>query len=72
METYGLSLEEIQGQNVELLPDRIEMRHRRRRGRHVRLVCQSAAPFLGIAGNDIDIDDSVVGAAANQCFVQQA
>jgi hypothetical protein len=71
METYGLSIEEIQGQHVELLPDRIEMKHRRGR-RHVRLVCQSAAPFLGIAGDDIDIDDSVVGVAANQCFVQQA
>ena len=71
METYGLSIEEIQGKHVELLPDRIEMKHRRGR-RHVRLVCQSAAPFLGIAGDDIDIDDSVVGVAANQCFVQQA
>ena len=71
METYGLSIEEIQGQHVELLPDRIEMKHRRGR-RHVRLVCQSAAPFLGIAGDDIDIDDSAVAVAANQCFVQQA
>jgi hypothetical protein len=38
----------------------------------VRLVCQSAAPILGIAGDDFIIDDSAVGIAANQCFVQQA
>jgi hypothetical protein len=31
MEKYGLSLEELEGQNVELLPDRIEMRRRHRR-----------------------------------------
>jgi hypothetical protein len=31
MEKYGLSIEELEGQNVELLPDRIEMRRRRRR-----------------------------------------
>jgi hypothetical protein len=31
MEKYGLSLKELEGQNVELLPDRIEMRRRRRR-----------------------------------------
>ena len=34
MEKYGLSLSELEGQSVELLPDRIEMRRRRRnRGR---------------------------------------
>ena len=33
MEKYGLSLEELEGQSVELLPDRIEMRRRRRRHR---------------------------------------
>ena len=33
MEKYGLSIEELEGQSVELLPDRIEMR-RRRRGRY--------------------------------------
>ena len=31
MEKYGLSLEELEGQSVELLPDRIEMRRRNRR-----------------------------------------
>ena len=34
MEKYGLSLEELEGQNVELLPDRIEMRRRNRRRRN--------------------------------------
>ena len=34
MEKYGLSLKELEAHNVELLPDRIEMRRRRRnRGR---------------------------------------
>ena len=35
-ETRGLSLEELEAQHVELLPDRIEMRRwrRRRRNRH--------------------------------------
>ncbi len=33
MEKYGLSFEELEGQNVELLPDRIEMRRRNRRRR---------------------------------------
>ncbi len=31
MERYGLSLMELEAQHVELLPDRIEMRRRRRR-----------------------------------------
>ncbi len=33
MEKYGLSLKELEAHNVELLPDRIEMRRRRRRRR---------------------------------------
>ncbi len=31
MEKYGLSVKELEAQHTELLPDRIEMRHRRRR-----------------------------------------
>ena len=31
MEKYGLSVAELEAQHVELLPDRIEMRRRRRR-----------------------------------------
>ena len=31
VEKYGLSVVELEAQHVELLPDRIEMRHRRRR-----------------------------------------
>jgi hypothetical protein len=31
VEKYGLSVAELEAQHVELLPDRIEMRHRRRR-----------------------------------------
>jgi len=33
MEKYEMPLEELEGQHVELLPDRIEMRRRRRRNR---------------------------------------
>ena len=33
MEKFEMSLEELEGQHVELLPDRIEMRRRRRRNR---------------------------------------
>jgi hypothetical protein len=40
-EIRGLSLEELEGQHVELLPERIEMRRRRRRG--LRQDCDSAA-----------------------------
>ena len=36
MEKYGLSFEELEGQNAELLPDRIEMRRRNRRNRRNR------------------------------------
>ncbi len=32
VEKYGLSVAELEAQHVELLPDRIEMRRRRRRG----------------------------------------
>jgi hypothetical protein len=48
MEKYGLSLEELEAQNVELLPDRIEMKHRR--GKRQRVVCQSVAGV--VAGDD--------------------
>ncbi len=34
MEKFGLSLEELEGQYTELLPDRIEMRRARRRRRN--------------------------------------
>ena len=33
MEKFEMSLEELEAQHVELLPDRIEMRRRRRRNR---------------------------------------
>jgi hypothetical protein len=33
MEKYEMSLEELEAQHVELLPDRVEMRRRRRRHR---------------------------------------
>jgi len=41
MEKFELSLEELEAQHVELVPDRIEMRRRRRRG--LRQDCDSAA-----------------------------
>ncbi len=46
MEKYGLSLSELEGQSVELLPDRIEMRRRRRnRGRYD---CDNAQVNTGV------------------------
>ena len=40
-EIRGLSLEELEAQHIELLPERIEMRRRRRRG--FRQDCDNAA-----------------------------
>ena len=50
VEKYGLSLAELEAQHVELLPDRIEMRHRRRRRRGHSLVqdCDSILIQQGI------------------------
>jgi hypothetical protein len=49
MEKYGLSLEELEGQNVELLPDRIEMRRRRRRRHGGRgFDCDNAQVNVGV------------------------
>jgi hypothetical protein len=45
MEKYGLSLKELEGQNVELLPDRIEMRRRKKRGRYD---CDAAQVNTGV------------------------
>jgi hypothetical protein len=50
VEKYGLSVEELEAQRVELLPDRIEMGRRRNR---VRVTCanQQQAIALGLAVN---------------------
>jgi hypothetical protein len=49
VEKYGLSVEELEAQRVELLPDRIEMGRRRNR---VRVTCvnqqQAIAGFLAV------------------------
>ena len=45
MEKHGLSLKELEAHNVELLPDRIEMR-RKRRGRYD---CDAAQATTGVA-----------------------
>ncbi len=54
MEKYGLSVRELEAQGrAELLPDRIEMAHRRRRNR-VRVTCanqQQAIALVGAATN---------------------
>jgi hypothetical protein len=56
MMTSGLALEELEAQNVELLPDRAEMHRRRttlRRIRRGNINCsqQAIAVLLGIATN---------------------
>ena len=49
MEKFEMSLEELEGQHVELLPDRIEMRRRRRRNRGGFLQdCDQASVNTGI------------------------
>jgi len=49
MEKFELSLEELEAQHVELVPDRIEMRrrNRRRRGGHLQ-DCDSAFVNTGV------------------------
>jgi hypothetical protein len=49
MEKFELSLEELEAQHVELVPDRIEMRrrNRRRRGGHLQ-DCDQATVNTGI------------------------
>ena len=49
MEKYGLSLKELEAHNVELLPDRIEMRKRRRRRGHGGYYCAAAQVNTGVA-----------------------
>jgi hypothetical protein len=48
VEKYGLSVAELEAQHVELLPDRIEMRHRRRRRHSLVQDCDSVMIQQGI------------------------
>ncbi len=65
MEKYGLSLEELEGQNVELLPDRIEMRNRRRRRRGGGgFDCDAAQVTVGVLNKPIFNNTAAV------CFSQ--
>jgi hypothetical protein len=68
MEKYGLSLKELEGQNVELLPDRIEMRNRRRRRRHGGgFDCDAAQVNSGVANIPLLISGNNTAAV---CFSQ--
>ena len=58
MEKYGLSLEELEVQTIELLPDRIEMR-RRKRGRHHQ-DCDAAQVGVGVANVPIANNNAAV------------
>jgi hypothetical protein len=65
MEKYGLSLKELEGQNVELLPDRIEMRRRnRRRRRGGGFDCDAAQVNVGVLNVPIANNTAAV------CFSQ--
>ncbi len=65
MEKYGLSLEELEGQHVELLPDRIEMRRRnRRRRRGGGFDCDAAAVNVG------NVNVPILNNTAAVCFSQ--
>jgi hypothetical protein len=61
MEKYGLSLKELEGQNVELLPDRIEMRRRKKGGRYD---CDNAQVNAGV------IPITLLNNGAAVCFRQ--
>jgi hypothetical protein len=58
----GLALEELEAQSVELLPDRLEMRRRRRRGSRIRrnasegFTCSPVNVQVGDFENEIDQD----------------
>jgi hypothetical protein len=66
MEKYGLSLKELEGQNVELLPDRIEMRRRRRRrGGRGGYDCDAAQVTTGVLNLPIANNTAAV------CFNQR-
>ncbi len=63
VEKYGLSLKELEAQHVELLPDRIEMGHRRRSNR-VRVTCanqQQAIALLAALNAGANIGPVQVG-----------
>jgi hypothetical protein len=65
MEKYGLSLEELEVQTVELLPDRIEMRRRNRRNRRNRgggfvQDCDAAQVGVGVANVPIANNNAAV------------
>ncbi len=64
MEKYGLSLKELEGQNVELLPDRIEMRNRRRRRRGGGFDCDAAQVNVG------NVNVPILNNTAAVCFSQ--
>ena len=58
----GLTLEELEAQTAELLPDRLEMRRRRRRGSRIRrnasegFTCSPVNVQVGDFENEIDQD----------------
>ena len=64
MEKYGLSLEELEVQTVELLPDRIEMRRRnrrrRRRGHGFVQDCDAAQVGTGVLNAPIANNNAAV------------
>jgi hypothetical protein len=66
-EIRGLSLEELDGQHAELLPDRLEMRKRKQKAH---LVCQNAV-FVTFVGDE-NFAPGAGPNGANVCFIQQA
>jgi hypothetical protein len=62
----GLALEELEAQFAELLPDRLEMRRRRRRGNRIRRNASegfTCSPTNVQVGDDVNFIDQDV-----QCF----
>jgi hypothetical protein len=59
----GLALEELEAQTAELLPDRLEMRRRRRRGNRIRRNASegfTCSPVNVQVGDENEIEQEVV------------
>ena len=57
METKGLKREELEAQEFGLLPDRVEMRHRRRRGRISNTNTNVAQAVVAFSGNSFSFNE---------------
>jgi len=69
METFkGLTLEELEGQDAQLLPDRIEMRRRRRRRPQITNIVNNEYITNTTVNNSVSCDLATnINGAGTQC-----